>query len=55
MLKKLHPTQKRMIITNIEMSAMIAMELITRLGFVYILLIGLPFLIFRLGAWYFFN
>ena len=55
MLKKLHPTQKRMIITNMQMSAMIAMEMISRIGYVYIFAIGLPFMIFRLGMWYFFN
>lgn len=55
MLKKLHPTQKRMIITNVELSVVIAMELISRLGYVYILAIGLPFMIYRLGAWYLFN
>lgn len=55
MLKKLHPTQKRMIVSNMQMSAAIAMELIERMGYVYIFAIGLPFMIFRLGMWYFFN
>ena len=55
MLKKLHPTQKLMIITNVQASVMIMMELISRIGYVYIFAVGLPFMISRLGLWYFFN